>query len=245
MRCFFLLSIFILFSCSSSNKKLTAQQIIDKTILASGADLVENSVISFDFRDKNYKATRNNGKFSLTRTRIIDSVSIKDVISNNGFQRFINNKNIEVLDSMAVKYANSVNSVHYFSVLPFGLNDRAVNKKLLPEVSINGKEYYKIEISFSQDGGGEDFEDVFIYWIDKNSFLIDYLAYKFHVNGGGVRFRELKEQCFKNGIRFVDYNNYKPDNKEIKITDLDIEYEKNQLNKVSEIILANIEVELL
>ena len=147
-------------------------------------------------------------------------------------------------DSLAQNYANSVNSVHYFSVLPYGLNDKAVKKRLLKSSTIKGKEYYKIEISFSEDGGGEDFEDVFIYWIDKENFLIDYLAYSYHTNGGGKRFRVLKEQCVKNGVRFVDYHNYKPNNKDILLIDLDRAFENNELTKVSEIILKNIEVEI-
>ncbi|MFY9243159.1 MAG: DUF6503 family protein, partial [Polaribacter sp.] len=130
-------------------------------------------------------------------------------------------------------------------VLPYGLNDKAVRKKLLKPSTIKGKDYYKIEISFSENGGGEDFEDIFIYLIEKDNFLIDYLAYSYHTNGGGKRFRALKEQCSKKGIRFVDYQNYKPENKSIELMYLDAAFENNQLKKVSEIILNNIEVELL
>jgi hypothetical protein len=210
----------------------------------SGTNLLDNATISFYFRNKKYQSMRSKGKFSLDRTTIVDSVFITDVVSNNGFQRFVNNKKIKVLDSMAVQYASAVNSVHYFSVLPFGLNDNAVIKKRLPEVSINGKEYYKIEISFSKEDGGEDFEDVFIYWIDKKSFFIDYLAYAFHVNGGGVRFREAKDQHMNKGIRFADYNNYKSSNKKPVLANLDKEYQEHSLVKVSEILLKDVQVQL-
>ncbi len=104
---------------------------------------------------------------------------------------------------MAVKYTGSVNSVHYCSVLPYGLNDAAVQKKLLEETSINQKPYYKVQISFAEDGGGEDFDDVFIYWIDKKTFKVDYLAYSFHENDGGMRFREATNERFVNGIRLL------------------------------------------
>lgn len=236
-----LLSFILFISCQPQKKELTAQQIVDKSILASGTDKVSSSEITFEFRDKQYSAVRNNGKFKLIRA--FDS--IKDVLSNSGFERFINEKSIKVVDSMALKYSNSVNSVHYFSVLPYGLNDKAVRKKRLPSSMINGKEYYKIEITFSENGGGEDFEDVFIYWIGKEDYLIDYLAYSYHTNGGGKRFRVLKEECFKNGIRFVDYQNYKPNAENIKLFDIDKAYEKNNLKLVSEIILRNIEVSII
>ncbi|TVZ54947.1 hypothetical protein OD91_0185 [Lutibacter sp. Hel_I_33_5] len=244
MRYSLLLFLFIL-SCKQPEKQLTAQQIIDKSIVESGSNKVSSSIISFNFRDKTYKAYRKDGDYTLERTLKKNDSLIKDVKSNNGFKRFINDFPIAVSDSMGPKYSNSVNSVHYFSVLPFGLNDKAVQKKILPSAIINKEEYYKVEITFSEEGGGEDFEDVFIYWIGKKDFLIDYLAYSYHTNGGGKRFRVLKEQCNRNGIRFVDYYNYKPKSKDIKLINLDKAFEQNQLKKVSEIILENVKVELL
>ena len=146
---------------------------------------------------------------------------------------------------MAVKYSESVNSVHYFSILPYGLNDQAVNKKRLEDVYIKDKPYYKIEITFNQEGGGVDYEDVFIYWIDQQSFTIDYLAYTFHVNGGGKRFREVTKKHIVNGRQFVDYNNYKPKNADVKLSTLDILFLRGELLKISEINLENIQVKLL
>ena len=114
---------------------------------------------------------------------------------------------------------------------------KAVKKKLLNDVKINGKNYYKIEISFSKENGGIDHEDVFVYWISKTDFKIDYLAYKFEVNGGGVRFREVKKEHVINGVCFFDYNNFKPKNSNISLSSLDKAYENDKLTKVSEIIL--------
>jgi hypothetical protein len=157
----------------------------------------------------------------------------------------VNETEIKVTDLMASRYTNSLNSVHYFSVLPYGLNDNAVHEKRLPSSTIKGKDYYKIEVTFSENGGGGDFEDVFIYWIGKKDFLVDYLAYSYHTNDAGKRFRALKEQSTKNGIRFANYDNYKPINKSTSLTDLDKAFEANQLQKISEIILEDIKVDVL
>lgn len=247
MRYLFLLLFTLLFSFKISDKKLTAQQIIDKTMVASGADKVANSQITFKFRDKKYIALRKKGYFNLARvSKTKFSESISDVVSNEGYSKYLNGHEFPEIDKSKAKNAeNAVNSVHYFSVLPYGLNDKAVHKKLLPSATVKGKEYYKIEVTFSEDGGGEDFEDVFIYWIGKEDFLIDYLAYAYHTNGGGKRFRVLKEQCSKNGIRFVDYHNYKPLNTSISLIDTDKAFENNQLKKISEIVLEDIEVKIL
>ena len=247
MRYLSVLLFAFLISFKLSDTKLTAQQIIDKTIVASGADKVGNAQIKFKFRDAEYIAIRRtSGKFVLIRNQRKENFgTISDIVSNTGFKREINAHEFAVLDSMANKYSNSVNSVHYFSVLPYGLNDKAVIKKRLPSSTIKGKEYYKIEVTFSENGGGEDFEDVFIYWVGKKDFLVDYLAYSYHTNGGGKRFRVLKEQCKKGGIRFVDYHNYKSTNPSTSLVDLDKAFENNQLKKISEIVLEDIEVTIL
>jgi hypothetical protein len=245
MRYLSLLLLVLLIACKVSEQKLTAQQIIDKTIQFSGADKVSSSEITFNFRDDLYAAVRKNGTFQLFRSYRKDTLLIEDVVTNNGYERLMNSQPVKVADSMVSRYSNSINSVHYFSVLPFGLNDAAVHKKLLKSASLKGKEYYKIEITFSKEGGGDDFDDVFIYWIGTDDFLVDYLAYSYHTNGGGKRFRVLKEQCIKNGIRFVDYHNYKPLNKYVSLVDIDQAFENKTLVKVSEIVLKDIEVTLL
>ena len=49
-----------------------------------------------------------------------------------------------------------------------------------------------------------------MYWFNKETFKPDYLAYDFHTDGGGVRFRKAYNERYVDGIRFVDYENYKP-----------------------------------
>ncbi|MFT4577031.1 MAG: hypothetical protein ACI9SI_001970 [Polaribacter sp.] len=242
MRNILFLVILLLAACKPVEKPLTALQIINKSIAASGMDKIGNSTIEFQFRNRDYKATRDNGKFSLERITTKDDTVTRDILSNNGFERYQNFESVIVPDDMAARYSASVNSVHYFSVLPYGLNDTAVHKKLLKEVTVKGKEYYKIEVTFSENGGGEDFEDVFIYWVGKENFLVDYLAYSYHTSDSGMRFRVLKEQCVRNGVRFVDFHNYKPKNASISLEDIDAVFENGGLEKLSEIVLENIKV---
>tara|TARA_R110002073_G_scaffold242529_2_gene404562 strand:+ start:8368 stop:9108 length:741 start_codon:yes stop_codon:yes gene_type:complete len=236
--------ILVLASCKPENV-FNAQEIVDKTIEVSGGDKFKTSTISFDFRDIHYKAIRNNGLYQYERF-ITDSVGqIRDVLSNDGFKRYINQKEAIVVDTMAAKYTRSVNSVHYFSVLPFGLNDAAVIKEYLGEVTIKNKMYYKIKVSFSQEGGGDDYEDVFLYWIGKEDFKADYLAYSYMDSPTelGMRFREAYNERYVNNLRFVDYNNYKP---EANITDLfmlDTLFNSGKLKLLSKIENVNIKVE--
>ncbi|MGB2430622.1 MAG: DUF6503 family protein [Flavobacteriaceae bacterium] len=231
-----------MFACKPSEKKLSAQDIIDTCIDVSGANKISNATLTFNFRDKLYSAKRKNGEYNLTRVFTIGNDTIKDILSNSGFERIKNSKRIEVQDSMAVKYSESVNSVHYFSVLPYGLNDIAVKKTLLGEVEIKGKEFYKIKITFSKENGGVDYNDIFIYWIKKDNFKLGYLAYKYNTNEGGMRFREVRKEYFTNGIFFADYDNYEPKNPNVRLNQLDKIFEKKGLKKISEIKLNNINI---
>lgn len=235
---FILLTTYLFISCSSDGEK-----IIDRSIELSGGNHVNHKKISFDFRDKHYASGRKDGVFFLERVTSDSTGLTRDVFNNEGFKRYLNDRLMEIPDSMAVKYANSVNSVHYFAYLPYGLNDHSVNNELLEETEIRGQVYYKIKVWFDDsDSEVGDDEDVYVYWINKDTYFVDYLAYKFKVDGGGMRFREAYNPRNVGGIRFVDYNNFKPENKSASLYELDSLFESNKLVKVSEIELRNIRV---
>lgn len=235
-----LLMIISLAACDTSLKD--SQKIIDKAIEVAGGEKYLHSTIEFDFRDRHYVAQREGGKYSYQRI-FKDSVNTThDFLTNDGFKREINNVIAEVADSMKVKYTSSVNSVMYFALLPYGLNDAAVQKKFMGETSIDSVEYYIIEITFAQEGGGEDHEDVFMYWINKKDFTIGYMAYSYEeTDGVGLRFRKAYNPRNVNGILFQDYVNLKPKSK-TEITALEELYKKGELQELSKIELVDIQV---
>ena len=239
------------FNCKENeSRKATpksADAIVKESIEAAGGDLFDHSQINFDFRDLHFEATRNKWKFQLER-HFRDSLSeIKDVLSNSGFERFKDGEKVSLADSTVSKYSNSVNSVHYFAVLPYGLDGKAVHKEDLGSVEIKGKDYHKIKVTFSEDGGGDDFEDQFVYWINKEVLTVDYLAYSYKEADGspGFRFREAYNPRTVNGLRFADYNNYKSENSNIKLEEMDNLFSTDKLQLLSKIELKNIEVKTL
>ena len=238
---YLIILLFLLISCKQETKSLSAQQIIDKTIEKAGGNRYENADIQFTFRDIDYTSHRKNGLFELTRG-FADSVGkVKDVLTNSGFSRLINSEKVILADSTAGKYSNSVNSVHYFVQLPYGLNDAAVQKELVGETEIKGKEYYTIKVTFDQEGGGEDHDDVYMYWINKENFTMDYFAYKFYTGEGGIRFREAYNPRTIGGIRFVDYRNYKIEPWEsVDLRDLGELFNEGKLELLSDIKTENI-----
>ena len=225
----------------------SAQSVVDEAIAIVGGEQFKNAIIEFDFRDRHYKATRYGWKFQYERIWN-DSVNhFRDLISNSGYQRYINDSVVQVPDTMVRKYSRSINAVHYFSVLPFGLNDKAVNKALMGDVEIKDKSYFKIKVTFDQEGGGEDYEDEFVYWINKDTYEVDYLAYSYDQgpDDKGLRFREAYNRRNVNGLSFTDYNNYKPTDTLAMVYDLDSLFVENKLKLLSKIELKDITVNLL
>lgn len=214
-----------------------AQTIVDRCIKMHGGKKVMNGAFSYDFRKHTYTYHRNGGTFTYTRQH--KESGIKDILTNDGISRFDGDNELKLSEKQQKAYTNSVNSVHYFTFLPYFLNDPAVNKKLLGTVIIKGASYYKIEVTFDQKGGGDDHDDVYVYWINKKRYTLDYLGYSYYVNGGGVRFRSAYNPRKVGGVRFQDYVNYKHD-KNTEVSALDGLYESGALKELSKIELKNI-----
>jgi len=240
---YFLLLVFFFTSCSEEKKQLTANEIIDKAIQNAGGDRYENAEIDFVFRKNEYKSIRQGGKFQLERfSKDSTGNKIRDILNNDGLQRLVNDSVTKLQDSLILPVGNSINSVHYFVHLPFGLNDPAANKELIGKDSIAGREYYEVKVKFAEEGGGTDHEDEYLYWIDTQNFEVDYLAYNFEVNGGGMRFRKAFNHRIIEGIRFVDYENYKYEKLSTPLHKLDSLYEKRELELLSLIETRDVKV---
>ena len=213
-----------------------AQRIVDDAILAHGADKVSGSRIEFDFRDRHYVSERKGGLFRYERIFTDSSGSrVYDVLSNDGFRREVDGERVEVTEERSKAYSNSVNSVLYFALLPYYLNDPAVQKAYLGESRIKGEPYHKVKITFRQEGGGKDFEDVFIYWFHRDRKTMDFFAYNYQTDGGGARFREAYNIREVNGIRFADFINYKPRTETMAVESFDRLYETGGMEELSRI----------
>lgn len=201
--------LFLVQSCNaqkSADPKAAA--IIQQCIETHGGRNYRNFDISFDFRAFQVRLKHQGGKFRYERsTRDTSGKLIVDVLSNTGLSRSINGQ----AQAPEEKYRESVNALAYFALLPYKLSEPAVNLKHVGEIQIGDQKYDKIEVSFDQEGGGKDFQDVYCYWINQQTHTMDYLSYA----TGGPRFRKATRRETVGGIVFQDYDNY-----EIKDTTL-------------------------
>lgn len=238
MKRFYMLSLsaVLLFGCKSK-----VQQIVDQSIAVHGGEAFEQIHIKFDFRGMHYDLQRDNGKYTYQRIQT-DSLGnkITDILSNDSFIRRIGNEVTDLPDTTSAKYANSVNSVAYFILLPFGLNDASVNKEWLKETKINDQAYDEVKVTFDAEGGGKDHQDVFLFWFNKETHMMDYLAYSYETSGGGVRFREAIKQHKTGNFIFQDYRNYGLEDAAFPLSDLPVLFEKGELPLLSNIENENI-----
>jgi hypothetical protein len=107
---------------------------------------------------------------------------------------------------------------------------------------LEGNTYDLIRVTFAKDGGGEDFDDVFLYWINQETKRVDFLAYSYHTDGGGVRFRKAVKTHEVGGLVLQDYENYGVESKDIPVEEMENLYKSGKLKLLSTIALENVAV---
>lgn len=224
------------------------QYIVDRAIEAHGSKVLDNAVITFDYRDKHFKATRQNGLFSYERTYEDSLGSIREVYNNDEAFMEIDGVRVDTSEKKIYSIQETNNSVVYFGFVPYFLNDGAVVKEYLGQATIRGEPYHEIQITFQQENGGPDYEDRFIYWFHAEDYTMDYLAYDFHVNDGGTRFREAYNIRTIEGVRVLDFKNYTSDRfpqPGTPIEDYETLLGTDELELLSEINLENVKIRRL
>lgn len=236
------LALIFLMACETPKTDQQAQDVVDRAIAFHGGPIIDHAQINFDFRALHFKVARDSGDFVYERFMKNEAGNeLHDRFDNYGLKRKVNGKEVSLNAIENDKYLNAVNSVVYFALLPYNLNDAATIKQYVDEIEINGVLLDKIKVSFLKEGGGEDHDDEFYYWFTKEGHL-QYLAY----SEGGKRFRSVSKQQRINGVLFNNYINYKAPLMDLTpLSNFDRLFEKGELPELSRIELENITVEII
>jgi len=223
------------------NQADKAQEIVDAAIEVHGSEKLRHSVVEFVFRDHQYHVTRDGWKFeTIRRSTNKEGQQVKDTHNRSGISREINGRKVVLDERTRGTIETELNSVVYFAYLPLKLNDKAVNKSYAGVGNIDGRSFHRIEVTFDQEGGGQDFEDTFMYWFDTETKEMSYLGYKFHVNDGGTRFRVRQNRRIVDGVIFADFINYKGD-PDMSLLNFEDGANRTDDKKLSTIILERVE----
>lgn len=209
-----LLLLSVLFACASHNEAISDQVSVEiqqeadsllLKVLEAHGDLIN---FQFDFRGDLFEVTHHSSGFSYTKTIHNDSLTLCYTLTHDGLTCEENGTFIVLSDEEQHKISESINSVVYFVCLPQKLFDPSVILQRQPSIEIKNQLYHVLKVRFNEDGGGKDFQDIFYYWINASTNRVDYFAYQYNVNEGGVRFRQAFNSRFIGGMCFQDYVNY-------------------------------------
>jgi len=232
-----LLPIFFITACKQPQDKAT--QLINEATAAHGGDAYRNKRIEFDFRKFHVVLETQGERYRYERT-YSDSTGtpIREVLTNANFSRFANQQLQQLDTAQTGKYSRAVNSLAYFVLLPYKLNDPAVLSDYAGEATLDGKVYDKVRVSFRVEGGGNDYKDIYCYWFNRETHTMDYLAYSV----GGPRFRKAIDPKVVGGIRFQDYINYAAETDTTAVVNYDQKFAAGQFTELSRIEQKNIRV---
>lgn len=206
-------------ACSSPSEESGAEttmsradSIVQAAIAAHGGDVLERAVVTFDFRGIDFHVERNGGQYRYERT-YTDSLghSVREVLTNDSLYRVVGDERVALTADERDAVRVDINSVPYFALLPYNLQDPAVQSAYSGVDTLDGTPYHRIRVTFQQEGGGQDWQDVFMYWFAQDDLSMDYLAYAYGFGPDeeyGTRFREAYDVRTIEGVRFADYRNY-------------------------------------
>ena len=241
----------ILFGFSACTDKVSSKngsddrssEIIDQAIQAMGGDILDQAEITFDFRDQTLSYYADKGNYRYTRV-FTDKAGqiVTDTLTNHDFIRYTDGKRLDLSDERKSTLQGGVNSIIYFAFLPFKLNDPSAINEYVSRVAIQGKTYEKIKVSFHNEQGNAAHNDVYYYYFDPEDLSLDYFAYKFQEDGGGIRFRSGYNERSVDGLTIRDYINYMADPDSVEFSTIEKFYNQDQLQELSRIELRNVEV---
>lgn len=222
----------------------STEAIVDRAIKAHGGERFRHSEVTFAFRGDRYRIWRDGGRFRYEHRYRDSTGEVVDVLANDTLFRTVDGERESLSAGERSSVLSTVNSVVYFALLPFRLEDPAVQTRDLGETEIRGQPYHEIEVTFRREGGGAGWQDRFVYWIHREQYTMDYLAYHYHTDGGGTRFREAVNRRRIGGLLLSDYRNYTSAAIDTAVEEYDriLETRPETLELVSEIRMAEIEV---
>lgn len=197
----------------NTSKRAIASRKVNDTVVRRALDVhgargLGTADVRFSFRGTPYRMARHRGHYLYEVTKTGEHDHQRFRLNNQGFEQWLNGKPIKPSPTKQQAQKNALISVIYFASIPWVLGDRAVHVETLPDTEFQGETHSTRRVTFDRQSGGADHDDVFAYWFERDTGRLAFLAYRFHVNGGGVRLRQVIRVQRIQGIDFFDYNNY-------------------------------------
>ncbi len=221
----------------SEDAQARGRDIIRRAVRAHGHDKLAEATVQFRFRGTPYRMSRRGGRYRFERTVRRNGRVLAEVLTNDGYAPTLDGQPLSLPAPQRDARRRSLNSVVYFASIPFVLEDPAVRPRAGEPMTIKGRIYDTVEVRFTADGGGDDHDDVFLYWFDRETARLDYLAYSFRTGEGGVRLRVATDHTEVGGMTFIQWENYGLPDRRIPLDTLPARWLESRLPRLSAIRL--------
>ncbi|MBX2799790.1 MAG: hypothetical protein KTR31_19080 [Myxococcales bacterium] len=186
-----------------------AQRLVRQAQKAHGMHRLRDVQITFTFRDTPYRLWLGDGAYRYERDVTQDDGALRvDRLEGWTLTSILDGQPLSLPAETTEGRRRSLNSVAYFALLPRPLTDDAVVATYGGRQQLRESPYDVLDVRFREDGGGDDHDDHFRYWLDPKSHRIAYLAYTFSRGEGGVRIREATATHEVGGLVLLDYVNH-------------------------------------
>ncbi|MEM7585700.1 MAG: DUF6503 family protein [Acidobacteriota bacterium] len=221
-------------------------EIVDRAIAFHGGDLYTSRATRLDLCSKSgcfqVDAAMDGDRFDYRVRRETEETRLEVRSTNETLEVWRDGVQVEIEAARAQGYRDWAMARVYFCFLPFRLNDPSVLKQDLGLVEWQGRKLHKVKVTFDA-GSSTDASDEYVYWFDPESARLEYFAYSYDDNGGGLRFRRAVNHRRVGGILFFDQENLGSEDAELSVDALDAEVVHDRLRQISTVRLENIRVE--
>ncbi len=216
--------------------------LVQQSIEVHGGDRFEEAEIRFGFRGQPFAVIRQGGRFHYERSYEEEGVRIREWMTNDQTRRMVDGEPVTLDEEGRARVELDLNSVVYFALLPFRLMDPAVRHRELAPTDIEGEPYRVVEVTFQREGGGEDWEDRFVYWFHADDHTLDFMAYRYDRGDGGTRFRRAVNRREVGELLLQDYQNFTANEGIEDIVDYPLLLAEGRLELVSMVEMEDVAV---
>ena len=236
-----LVIIFLAESCQEEQSSLSSTAILDQCIAASGGEKFFRSTLQFQIGDLEYSLRRDGHITDFTLIRALDTVTYKATYQNGHPTFYINDipQNDSSLSRSFIE--RRLESFAYQLSFPHVLKQNAVQLTRNENVFIDDKEYYVLRVDF-QKATEESYDSIFYLYINKENFLLDFVASDYELTQKNKLFRRYYNSRFVKDIRFADYYEFVSLNESLPLDQYYKAFDSLQLESVNHIVLDSIQV---
>ncbi len=222
--------------------------IVEKAIEHHGGDLYRHSETELDVCSKSgcfHLTARVDGdRWAYTVAGKSGDSRRRVISAHDGLQVWKNGEIEAVEAGEEQRYRDWAMARVYFCFLPFRLGDESVYQRDLGLVDWDGRRLHKVKVTF-EPGTSSAAGDEYLYWFDPESARLEYFAYSYDDNGGGLRFRRAVRHRRIGGLLFFDQENHGADGLGLSVDEIDADYVRDSMRHVSTVRLDPIRVEPL